>query len=300
MTSLQIQYFLKVAECLSFSQAAESFFVSQPSVSRQIQQLERELGVPLFDRSRKNAVSLTAAGMVYRDAFRRSHQYLERATAAVRDLAGEAQLTLHIGIGQAWDMSDALLRARTLLQAQHPGARLEFEQDSFSQLHSRLEAGQLDAFLCTKISVQHLQGLEMMQVGELESRVYVRRGLLREEDKPLQLSDFNGHTLFMLPEEEAPMSLQIVLLEFLARQVQVHPLRLPNRDSIYQALLLGEGFSVFDQYLFLGRDPRLTYCRLEDVIPICLVWNRSSRNPLIRLFAQLLQQELERENEAKK
>ena len=59
MTSLQIQYFLKVADCMSFSQAADELYVSQPSVSRQIQQLEHELGCALFDRSRKNAISLT-------------------------------------------------------------------------------------------------------------------------------------------------------------------------------------------------------------------------------------------------
>ena len=71
MTSLQIQYFLKVADCMSFSQAADELYVSQPSVSRQIQQLEHELGCALFDRSRKNAISLTPAGMVFRDSFRR-------------------------------------------------------------------------------------------------------------------------------------------------------------------------------------------------------------------------------------
>ena len=44
MTFLQIQYFLKTAECMSFSQAARQLYVTQPSVSRQIKQLEQELG----------------------------------------------------------------------------------------------------------------------------------------------------------------------------------------------------------------------------------------------------------------
>ena len=44
MTDLQIQYFLKVADCMSFSGAAHDLFVSQPSVSRQVHQLEQELG----------------------------------------------------------------------------------------------------------------------------------------------------------------------------------------------------------------------------------------------------------------
>ena len=87
MTSLQIQYFLKVADCMSFSQAADELYVSQPSVSRQIQQLEHELGCALFDRSRKNAISLTPAGMVFRDSFRRSLRGFEEAKAAARELS---------------------------------------------------------------------------------------------------------------------------------------------------------------------------------------------------------------------
>ena len=46
MTSLQIQYFLKVADCMSFSQAADELYVSQPSVSRQIQQLGTSWAAP--------------------------------------------------------------------------------------------------------------------------------------------------------------------------------------------------------------------------------------------------------------
>ena len=51
MTSLQVTYFLKAAECMSFSRASEELYVSQPSVSRQIRQLEEELGYQLFDRT---------------------------------------------------------------------------------------------------------------------------------------------------------------------------------------------------------------------------------------------------------
>lgn len=69
MTFLQIQYFLKTAECMSFSQAAQQLYVTQPSVSRQIKQLEQELGYPLFVRTQKNAIRLTPAGIVFQDAF---------------------------------------------------------------------------------------------------------------------------------------------------------------------------------------------------------------------------------------
>ena len=60
-TLRQLEYFAAVAKKLSFSRAAESCFVSQPSLSAQIAQLKALLGVKLFERDRRG-VKVTAAG----------------------------------------------------------------------------------------------------------------------------------------------------------------------------------------------------------------------------------------------
>ena len=57
----QLQFFLTVAQTGSFSEAAEDLFISQSSLSKQIISLETELGVSLFDRSRRK-IALTPAG----------------------------------------------------------------------------------------------------------------------------------------------------------------------------------------------------------------------------------------------
>ena len=57
----QLEYFLKVAEQLNFSRAAESLYISQPAMSYQIAELERALGAVLFVRARRK-VSLTPGG----------------------------------------------------------------------------------------------------------------------------------------------------------------------------------------------------------------------------------------------
>ena len=63
MTINQLQYFMSLASRLNFRAVAERYFITQPTLSRQIASLEEELNVKLFERS-KHGVELTAAGKV--------------------------------------------------------------------------------------------------------------------------------------------------------------------------------------------------------------------------------------------
>ena len=64
MNEKDFQYILTVAQCGSFSRAAETLYVSQPSLSRYISTLEKRLGTTLFDRG-TTPVQLTAAGTIF-------------------------------------------------------------------------------------------------------------------------------------------------------------------------------------------------------------------------------------------
>ncbi len=76
-----VRYFVAVAEALSFRQASKQLHVSQPSLSVQIKQLEDELGVALFRRS-KRRVEITRAGEVFLSAAREILLRLKQASAA--------------------------------------------------------------------------------------------------------------------------------------------------------------------------------------------------------------------------
>ncbi len=92
-----IRYLMAVAEHKSFTRAAEALYVSQPTLSQQIKQLEDLLDVQLLDRSGRH-VRLTAAGEVYLEHAQRALKELNAATRAIHELADLSRGSLRIGM----------------------------------------------------------------------------------------------------------------------------------------------------------------------------------------------------------
>lgn len=97
MTIIQLEYLLAVANCGSFSAAAEKCFVTQPSLSMQIKNLEEELGIVLLDRTRKPVVPTNAGEAVLRQA-RETVKAFEAIREIVANLKNDVSGTLRLGI----------------------------------------------------------------------------------------------------------------------------------------------------------------------------------------------------------
>ncbi len=141
----QLRYFLAVAERRHFTKAAGELAVAQPSVSKQIQRLEDELGTKLFHRMRGN-VALTPAGEALLPWARRVLADVDGATSEVRELAG-----LHRGrlaIGATPSLTTALLPpALGRFHRTYPGIELAVREAGSRDLVRALEQGELDVAL---------------------------------------------------------------------------------------------------------------------------------------------------------
>lgn len=97
MTIVQLEYLLAVANCGGFSLAAEQCFVTQPSLSMQIKNLEEELGVILLDRSRKPVVP-TEVGKVVLENTRETLKAFGYIKESVHNMKGEISGLLRLGV----------------------------------------------------------------------------------------------------------------------------------------------------------------------------------------------------------
>jgi DNA-binding transcriptional LysR family regulator len=92
----QLRYFATLAEELHFGRAAQQLGISQPALTRQIQSLEKFVGTPLVERSRR-AISLTAAGRVFAEDARETLRRHDRAVEAARNTGQRREQSLAIG-----------------------------------------------------------------------------------------------------------------------------------------------------------------------------------------------------------
>lgn len=193
----QLQYIVAVAETRSFRRAAERCHVAQPSLSTQIAQAERALGVQLFERDRRR-VMVTAAGEPLIAAARKLLVAADDLVIAAARFADPLAGTLRVGVIPT--VSPYLLpEIAPALHAAHPRLTLVWSEDKTAPLTGQLARGELDAALLA---------LEA-DLGELEHEVIGRDPFvvavgaahpLGASPRPLDPSELRASELLLLAE----------------------------------------------------------------------------------------------------
>lgn len=142
----QVRYFEAVARHLHFTRAAEEMLVAQPALSLQVRQLEKELGVPLFERTTRR-VRLTTAGEVLLPCARRIIAETDGARARLRDLTQLDIGRVIIGAQQSLNASGALPAVLIDFHRLYPGVDIVVREESAEASLALLADGQLDLSL---------------------------------------------------------------------------------------------------------------------------------------------------------
>ena len=173
-----LRYFLAVAREQNISKAADALHVTQPTLSRQIMDLEDELGTPLLLRGKHTRrISLTDAGVRFYNYAAEIVQLSEKAKAELREPSEQVEGDVYIGAGE----SDAMrLVARTALKIRrnHPNVRYHLFSGNASLIAERLDKSLVDIGIFIGSLPQEKYAYKTLPKGD-------RWGILAPQDSPL-------------------------------------------------------------------------------------------------------------------
>ena len=140
----QLEYFVAVAEELSFTRAAARCHVAQSALSYQIARLEREHGVTLFERTSRS-VRLAAAGELLLHRARAVLDELDAARAELAELAGVITGRLRLGmVGSTGQAAPVVERTLAAFHHRHPAVEIAIRDTGSRHMAEQVRAGELD------------------------------------------------------------------------------------------------------------------------------------------------------------
>ncbi|GLS45993.1 LysR family transcriptional regulator [Methylobacterium brachythecii] len=233
----QFRYFIAVAEQLHFAKAADLLGISPPSITKQIQDVERELGVRLFNRT-KRSVSLTAAGAMLLDDARMAVRQAERAVETAR-LAGRGQLgRIEIGYVASTAYSGVLQEQITAFKTANAGVDIRSREVAMDLLPDMLDTRRLDvAFL--RPPMEYPPGIASVTLVRDPFIVACRENSRLGAKAEIAPADLANET-FILPEQIAGV-LEVGRLGGFVPKLAEQP---GNLTSVVVHVSLGAGVSI--------------------------------------------------------
>ena len=145
MNTKQFQYVLTLAHEGSFSKAADTLNITQPSLSQYIKKIEREVGITLFDRTNGD-VRITDAGRVYIETARQILDLEHQMETSLSDIAGNRAGSLIIGAAP-YRAASMMPTVAKQFQFLHPGMHLVVREGTTAELVEGMEHGEYDLAL---------------------------------------------------------------------------------------------------------------------------------------------------------
>ncbi|WP_272150019.1 LysR family transcriptional regulator [Tenacibaculum aiptasiae] len=275
------RYFLAVAEDLHFRKAAERLFISQPGLSRQIKQMEDDLGVELFVRHNRK-VELTSAGLYLKNELTRNLKNLDNILDYAKLLQDGKQGKLEFGyVGSA--MQDIIPNLLIQFKKEHPNVQFGLkEMDNQKQIESLL-SHDIDVGFVRLDRVP--RGLNIKPILK-ESFC-----LVLPKNHPINASNFKGlqelkdESFILFDPSYSPSYYEKIMQIFdengftpIVSHNTIHA------ASIYKLVENNFGLSIVPKSLQKGYNMNVKFIELHKIpqrTTLSVVWDKNNRNPIV-------------------
>ncbi len=284
-----LRYFLAVAEELHFRKAAEKLYISQPGLSRQIKQMEDDLGIKMFERHNRK-VQLTAVGKYLQSELSNNLKNLDDIFNHAKLLNDGIDGNLKFGyVGSA--MQEVIPKILPQFRKKHPNIIFNLnEMDNRTQIEALLNR-EIDIGFVRLERVPH--GLEIKPIFEDTFSLVLPKSHPISESNFKELNQLKNESFILFDRSYSESYFEKVM------QIFDHSGFIPlishntvNASSIYRLVENNFGVSIVPTTLKLGYDMDIKFIELKKIpqrTTLRIVWNNSNPNPILMNFLNLIQ-----------
>lgn len=266
-----LRYFLEIAREENVTHAAQRLHISQPTLSRQIKELEDELGKKLFIRS-NYSIKLTEEGMLLR---KRAEDILDMADKTLAEFKSLNEINggdIHIGCAESNGIAP-FIRVIQSLQKQYPRIRYHFYSSGTEAVNERLDRGLLDFAII-------VQEVDPLKYNYLKIPASDQWGLIMRKDSPLaQHSCIHLQDLIDIPLILSRQAMKEEMPRWFGEmQDKLHIVG--TYDLLFNtSVMVREGFGYvlgFNGLVYTGSESDLCFRPLEPelISPMYIVWKK--------------------------
>jgi DNA-binding transcriptional LysR family regulator len=285
-----LRYFIAVGEEEHFGRAAERLRVAQPALTRQIQQLEEEMGCALFERL-KRGVRLTEAGRSFLEEARRLLSDLESGVERTRLVAQGKVGRLRIGFTDGATYSGELPSILRDFRARWPDVRLDLFSSNSIAMGEQLREQQLDMGFVYVLPTDipqlkvHRINAERIVLALPQSHPLVKR-------KQMKLVDLKGEPFVWLPRAAAPLIYDQVLSTCHDAGLTLNVVQEGDNETTMLSLVAGGIGLSFNLKSAERRKPDTVVLKeVEDLrltVELSAIWREDNKIPALQKFIEVV------------
>jgi DNA-binding transcriptional LysR family regulator len=282
-----LRYFVAVGEEQHYGRAAERLHVAQPALSRQIQDLEQEIGVTLFDRLPRG-VRLSAAGGSFLDDARRILQQVNEAAMRAGRVARGQSGTLRVGFTESASWHGVVPDSLRHFRAMQPEAELQLCPSASLEQMDAVRSGRLDAGFVFSMPKSD-SDLDQLLVAVHYLVLAAPKGHPLTRIRKLRLRQLNDMPFVWFPRRQSP-----AYYDRLMQTCFRGGLKTPNivQEAVDQATMLSLvscrlGVAFVSEPTRWRRPAGVVLLPVEDLnlpLPLSLIWRKDNASPLLARF----------------
>ena len=291
MTITQIEYFVEVARTMSYSKASENLYVSRQTLGKQIQALEKELNIALFDRSNKRDIQLTESGRILYSAWEELLQKNNEAIWAAREKSITEKTIVRVGIHEMPYLTDTLLSLMKHFLNNHPNIAFVNNTGGMELLEGQLKQNMVDLLFCLSTELEGMGKVNYLSLGKVDAKPCI----VMSKDHPLAkkkigLSDLDQQPLLSYSRRFSADAYDRLMQNIKKRGIKPASVtHYNNTADLEMALNLGEGVSLAFDISFRNRESLKFFLVPDDPaqsLDLVVCWNQSKYERIARMLAE--------------